>query len=447
MKGRHNLLPSQVLVQAAALVLALVPALAGRASARRLPLKVDLRQQQTPIRDQGQRGTCAAFAVVAAMEAAYKRAGYGDLNLSEEFAHDVAKMMYLDPPDAGRPGNRTEDHVAVWGGGNAVYGLHMLCHGLALPEARFMPYRLRDYPVAGRPDWKDQFVASSFNLDPLHLPPAALRAPRYFSVEAFRVLPHATDPRAVEQVLRQGHEVVWSFTCAGDRAGPVWKYTGPPGPRDGAHAALLVGYDRTDPAKPYFILKNSWGPTRTPGAGGFTYVAYDYLNYGTEAAYVTAVSAPRPRPAFAFLGRWRASFPGHAGVLDLYRVPGVVEWLFRQQQRKDARGHILKDRRLGTFYEDGSPARAYRVNGAFRGDKLVLTIDWARPSLPVDQLGGYRVALAVAGQSPNLLRGSLAGAGGAAAGASARRLLSPEAFEGRPPSARTLAGLPELAAR
>ena len=40
--------------------------------------RVDLRPNQTSIKDQGgERNTCTAFATIAALEAAYHRAGYG----------------------------------------------------------------------------------------------------------------------------------------------------------------------------------------------------------------------------------------------------------------------------------------------------------------------------------------------------------------------------------
>jgi hypothetical protein len=418
----------------------------GYASAQQVVLKVDLRDQQTPIRDQGWRGTCVSVAVVGAMEAAYKRAGHGDLRLSDEFAHHMTKMMYLQAPDAERPSNRTENHIAVSGGANATCMLYMLCHGLGVPEARHMPYRLRDFAVTGTPDWKNQFVASGFNLNPHHLPTRALRADRYFSVQSCRFFYHATDPKTIERCLRGGHEVIWSFICAGDRTGPVWKYTGPPGPKDGGHAVLLVGYDRTDPENPYFIMKNSWGETTTPGADGYTYISYDYLNYGMEACCITAVRPPEQRPAYAFLGRWRASFAGRKGILDLYRVPGVMQWALKAHKGKEGDRPLLHDRRLGTFYEDGDLARAYRVNGSVDGKKLLLTIDWDRPNLNYDQLGSHRASLTLSPESANLLEGCIPSPAGPAQ-VIARRLLSPESFEEEPPSDQILAKLPELSVR
>ena len=47
--------------------------------------RVDLRANQTPLRDQGNRGTCTSFGAIAALEAAYKKAGYGNLDFSGRF--------------------------------------------------------------------------------------------------------------------------------------------------------------------------------------------------------------------------------------------------------------------------------------------------------------------------------------------------------------------------
>jgi hypothetical protein len=419
---------------------------AGQVAAQPVVPKVDLRPQQTPLLNQGQRGTCTSEAVVAALEAAYKRAGH-DVRLSTEFAHHMAKMTFLDGADGTRPANQAESHSAALGGISAEHLLFALTHGLALPQTGSMPYRQREFAVDGKPDWRNQFVTSSFNLNPHHLPTSALRADRYYSIQSWSWLPDATDPKALEGVLRKGHEIVWSFHVSGDRKDRVWRYTGPPGPKDGLHSMLLVGYDRTDPEHPYFIAKNSWGPTHTPGADGYTYLAYDYVNYGTYAGQINAVARPGPRPAYAFLGRWQASLPGHRGILDLYHVPGVMEPLFKVWQKQGAKVHVFQDRRLGTFYENGDLTRAYRVNGFFQGNQLVLTINWDKPNLPYDQLGGYRVMLAVVKGTPNLLKGSVLGLKEPVQGATARRLLSPEAFESRPPSAHVLAELPELAAR
>src|SRR5262249_62248868 len=71
-----------------------LPAVAAAAPARRS--HVDLTQFQTPLKRQGGRRTCIVFAAVAALEAAYRRAGYGELDLSEQFLNHFGKMFWLD---------------------------------------------------------------------------------------------------------------------------------------------------------------------------------------------------------------------------------------------------------------------------------------------------------------------------------------------------------------
>ncbi|MCS7219567.1 MAG: hypothetical protein NZ846_11485, partial [Thermus sp.] len=78
-----------------------------------LPPLVDLRDHQTPIRNQGVRGTCAAFAAVAVLEAAYKRDRGMDLNLSEQYVHQVNKMAWLhrEPDPVPPPLPRAEQQI------------------------------------------------------------------------------------------------------------------------------------------------------------------------------------------------------------------------------------------------------------------------------------------------------------------------------------------------
>src|SRR5262245_11587770 len=48
----------------------------GSGADRPRPPVVDLTSWQSPIRDQGKRGSCTYFATVGALEAAYRRAGH-----------------------------------------------------------------------------------------------------------------------------------------------------------------------------------------------------------------------------------------------------------------------------------------------------------------------------------------------------------------------------------
>ena len=59
------------------------------------PTSFNLIADQTPIKNQGNRTTCITFAALAALEAAYARAGYRNLDLSEEFQNYVGKLFWL----------------------------------------------------------------------------------------------------------------------------------------------------------------------------------------------------------------------------------------------------------------------------------------------------------------------------------------------------------------
>lgn len=82
---------------------------------RFLPV-VSLDQWQTPIRDQGNRGTCYAFAVCAAMEAAYRRQHNlgADLDLSEQFAFHINKAGELFGNFEKDP-RQHENNSSMWG--------------------------------------------------------------------------------------------------------------------------------------------------------------------------------------------------------------------------------------------------------------------------------------------------------------------------------------------
>ena len=360
------------------------------ALAEDLPARVDLRPYQTAIRHQGARRTCIVFGAIAALEAAYIREGYRAYDLSEEFANHLGKTFWLHPnwkeiATKGEDGSETQ--VAAFGGGNGSGYVEFLAKGLRVPREAVMPYWSEEYPVPydwWESHWSVQRNQSDFNLAPTRLTEQALKASQYFSVKTYRTLSDPRSAKEIERVLAQGYSVVWDFNVANTN-GPIWRPCGqeqPNCPSD-AHSMLLVGYDRTDPdpANHYVIAKNSWGPTNTPGADGFTYIAYDYLRYGISASYIVAVNPPQAWPELAFVGRWDLTYAGWTGTLDIYHLPGLMQWVFDQQ-------HGIRDRRIGSFYDENG--RAYKVNGDIRGDAITFYIDGDNPNARWDQLGGRR---------------------------------------------------------
>ncbi|AUT01431.1 hypothetical protein CLI64_14100 [Nostoc sp. CENA543] len=353
------------------------------------PNYVDLSPYQTSIKNQGSRNTCITFGAIAALEAAYKRAGYGDLDLSEQFLNHIGKTFWLHPNWSdilakGEDGSETQ--VGVFGGGGGVGYIENLTRGFKVPSENLMPYRTTNYTVADHPHlanpwdssfWNKQRRMSDINLDPRFLPTAALNADKYYSVQSFKRI----NPRSaveIETALAQGKEVVWD-TLLANTANPIWRpcSTGQANCPNGAHSMLIIGYDRRDPdpTKHYFLVKNSWG-------GGYTKIAYNYLQYGYDAGYIEAIKPPQRWYEVAFIGRWDINFDGWKGVLDIYHLPGYSQWIFAKS------GVTTTDRRIGTFYD--TSGKAFKVNGLVTGQTIRFYIDGRNPNARWDQIGNDR---------------------------------------------------------
>jgi len=355
--------------------------------------RVDLRSRQTSLKDQGPtRSTCITFAAVAALEAAYKRAGRGEIDLSEEFLNYLGKMNWLHPNwnDPGRKlpmigrmsAGYTENQVSAFGGGSGPGYVMDLAEGVAVPAESYLPYR-SGYSLGSHSKWTDPFWDSQrnvddFNLDPRNLPRRAITATEYFRVRSYELIPGGRDPAAIEAALRRGYEVVWDFAVKG-RLGPTWRVDSTIKTR-GDHAMLIVGYDRSssNPRNHVFICKNSWGKDGNTRADGYTYISYDYLrNYGWGGAVITSVEKPAPWPELAFLGRWNLCFDGYRGTLDISHIPGSRTAFFRREKLN------LVDRRLGSFFD--SKGNAFRVNGTIKGDTLTFWFKAGQPNMRWDR--------------------------------------------------------------
>jgi len=281
-------------------------------------------------------------------------------------------------------------------------------------------------PPADDPYWNNQYNVATFNLDPKRMPLSALIAPLYYRIKSIQWLPKesARNPEAIEEVLAQGREVIWDFRQTGDITTDIWQFTQPADVNVAPHRMLIVGYNRTDPRKPYFIVKNSWGPTRTPGAEGFTYISYEYLRYGEWASYVSAVEPPRPWPGFKFLGRWNLDQGELRGTLDIYHLPGTMEKIFKDNGFIDERGQVIQDKRLGTFYRNGDPRQPFRVNGEVGENGIMLTIDFQNPAPRWDICRGWTYSLKAMAAKPVIMEGDGRSPDGRQFYASARRVES-----------------------
>ena len=381
--------------------------------------RVSLGAMQTDIRDQQDRGTCVAHATLAALEAAYNRAGYGKLDLSEQFMQHLGKTAWLHDFTANdqhvRTRNGWENQLGLGGGGNIYGSLPFLTFYRVCTEAD-APYQHSSKPGHGwrsygnanqdgddpRVDWRErsggetQAEVNGFNMiqDPITiqiptdytltpLPQQALENAIY-GITNYQTVPggRLDDVTWYEEQLAANREVIFGCNFVSDTQDEILY------PRDknedegdSWHAMLMVGYDRSDASAPFFIVKNSWGES------GFIKMSYDWVGSGkdgriTQAACITGVAQPDPN-AFQpqwYVGRWTLVYDGQAGTLDIHRNSGYFE--------PDKLGGE-EDYRLGTFFD--SSGLLYRVNGTIADDgRIEFYIDFNNPNLDYETRTGLR---------------------------------------------------------
>lgn len=99
------------------------------------------------------------------------------------------------------------------------------------------------------------------------------------------------DTLTLERQLAEGHDIVFGTIVAwstGDAKEIIDVRLGPAGQPifgAGGHAMVIVGYDKSNEKKPYFIVKNSWGAKY--GQKGYLYLSYDYIRTYAKYGYVT----------------------------------------------------------------------------------------------------------------------------------------------------------------
>lgn len=223
-----------------------------------LPAVVDHRPNQSPVKDQGGRGTCVAHAALALLEA------YEHIpdDLSEQCAH-YKFNEFLKRPQNYNYGIRTIDSVRFlarsdgrvceesdWPYIPSQSKINeMICNGVYCP-----PNSLEDKSIYG-------YVADAYKII----------TDNGLSVESIK------NTRYLESLLSQGYDIaVGTWVSWDDKNNdgilePVLDSNGLPIGM-GGHAMLVVGYNR--PAQ-YFIVKNSWG--RGWGHDGYAYLHYNLV--------------------------------------------------------------------------------------------------------------------------------------------------------------------------
>uniref|UniRef100_UPI001E4E659C C1 family peptidase n=1 Tax=Mangrovimonas sp. TPBH4 TaxID=1645914 RepID=UPI001E4E659C len=278
---------------------------------------------QTAIRNQKNRNTCSAFAMVAAIESRYMR-DYGlNLDLSEQFFWHCYKSTGLSFPKY----YQYENQSSFWGGGNSQ-GISQAVN-FAIPLESDCPYLnktemaiIRDQiPEAGQLNWKSaptentvtQEEIDAFEYSTLYISNDARQKAKY-GVQSYLLFGAETVSNStnLEWLIAWGYEVIVD-------ANLKWKTNPISGIREfdpnsdgGWHVFLVVGYDRVDKV---FYVKNSWGE------GGLIRVTYEFAeNCFNCGSVVTAVTDPeKPTLKTRAIGFWHMNHDGWKGKLVIRR--------------------------------------------------------------------------------------------------------------------------------
>lgn len=207
-------------------------------------IKADIRGLVGPVRDQGRRPTCLAFAVTAAHETQYKLQHL----LCPEWLYYHAVTRAGDPPDAGSTFEETAAALAIDG---QPEEFHWPYCGDVLPSPWTPPMNPLDlYHTDGK--------LNGLNCNRVR--------------EALKNCTSTIIALLIDHTLFK-----WSF----DRGHAIIVDSPPPYDSESGHAVLVVGHGELN-GKPHFLIRNSWGLGW--GDNGHAWISEDYAKariYGT----------------------------------------------------------------------------------------------------------------------------------------------------------------------
>ena len=300
------------------------------------PRKVSHRRFQTTLDvGQGARGSCFAFAAVAALEAAYARIGV-HVNLSEQYLFHLSKAH-----ENQRNGGGVNSLIGFQGSADMVHHLKYW----AVPLSTYVPYidqrelqALADaIPGTGgglanaaggtreQADW--------FEFDLRNIPLMGRWFAQY-RVKDFGVKTAFTN-NDIRQTLADGYDVVVDVN---DKI------------NNGGHVLLIYGYD--DDAQT-FDIKNS---QTLPGFGTMKYSGDRQFDINYAAMYYVKAAEPaQTQWAAMWVGRWEIDHDGWRGRLVIRRFLEI-----RNNELLPGPGSRMS---LGTWY--GEDGRMLEVAGHF----------------------------------------------------------------------------------
>ncbi|GAB2500787.1 C1 family peptidase [Algoriphagus taiwanensis] len=255
-----------------------------------MPEVVDHRVNQSPVKDQGGRGTCVSHACMAVLEAFPHISD----NLSEQYTH-YKFNEFLNRPHNQDNGLKTTDGAPFLARSN----------GRVCLESQW-PY------ISSQTTINNMVANNTYG------PPQAAVNNQSFGIGSYKIIEDKglvgesiKNTRYLEALLFQGYDIVfgchasWDDKDNNDILDPFLKSDGSPA-NSGGHAMLIVGYNRNEQ---YFIVKNSWGATW--GHNGYGYFHYNFIRacakYGFVVHSTVPAAPPNPLPRKLALAPYNSS--------------------------------------------------------------------------------------------------------------------------------------------
>jgi hypothetical protein len=263
------------------------------------PRKFDLLKILTPVKDQGYRGTCVAFAIVGLIESQLKRFTGKSFDLSEQYLYWESKFLNPIMPTAdgsyALPLLRTIDVNVAHTRGEEYRGV---------PLEAVWPYEEYSW-YQKRKEHPECYKAAKINAENIPKicltngsPTSEMLSSHKMGVTDSRNIPSSVE--AITGYLRLGLPVIisvdfytraWGFhNYRGSRylTGAV-EYPEKGDENEGGHAVLIVGYDLDSQR---YLFKNSWGTTdwaKDSALPGFGTIPFDYVR---KHAVATVAKVP-----------------------------------------------------------------------------------------------------------------------------------------------------------
>lgn len=321
------------------------------AMTRGTPPSVDLRSYQTGIKQQEYRGTCWAFAAVAALEAYYKRHHQLDLRLSEHY------LVHIHHLHAAEDAYFLEDRA--WGS-----QIIREMTAIPLPLEADCPYKTKNQLSQIRGSYSDE---NSALFSEANVPRRAYLNAKY------RVLRWENVYRTVDllellfEKLDMGFEICADFTPMWKKNDGIYDYDQNAKPNVG-HDMLIVGYDKRQSVsyntrKGIFLLKNSWG------GSDFTRVTFDFMEKCYKNGHIILEATAPDRNDFKrqrWLGIWNWNNDGWSGKAHIrcYKGPDLPKRDFF------SRIFHFASFKMGTLYLDNG--EVHEIDCDFHDDDRVI---------------------------------------------------------------------------